>query len=88
MKRDFIYSGFEVTVELEPIWDAAEGVRSLPARGFVAVVHISKSTNAGLEIVTPIRLASDSRKPFATTAEALMAAYSAAQRLVDDTLAA
>jgi hypothetical protein len=85
MKRNYLYRGFEVTVELEPIWEAAEGVTLLSPRGFVAVVHI-KNAGEAPDIVAPIRLAADSHHPFATEAEALMAGYSAGQRLVDDTL--
>jgi hypothetical protein len=84
MKRNYIYKGFEVTVVLEPICDAAKGVTLLPPRGFVAAVHIISLAGAACAMDTPIRLTADSQHPFATEAEALMAGYSAGQRVVDD----
>lgn len=86
MKRIYSYKSFDVTVELEPIWDVAQGVTLLPPRGFVAVVGI-RCAGASHDSVGPMRLTADSQRPYPTEAEALMAAYSAAQRLVDDTLA-
>jgi hypothetical protein len=85
MKRTYNYKGYEVTVELEPVWEAVGGVTLLPPRGFVAVVHI-RAAGAVRPMVGPIRLTADSQHPFATEAEALMAGYSAGQRVVDDTL--
>jgi hypothetical protein len=85
MKRNYSYEGYEVTVELDPIRDVAQGVTWLRPRGFVAVVRI-RSAGASRDTVAPIRLPADSQRPYRSEAEALMAAYSAAQRLVDDTL--
>jgi hypothetical protein len=61
----------------------------LPPRGFVAVVQIRTlgAVGATRPVVPPIRLAATSLQPFATQGEALMAGYSAGQRVVDDTLA-
>jgi hypothetical protein len=65
--------------------DVAQGVTLLRPRGFVAVVRI-RSASASRDTVAPIRIPADSQRPFQSEADALMAAYSAAQRLVDDTL--
>jgi hypothetical protein len=86
MKRIYRYKGFEVTVELEAVWETAGSVTLLPPQGFVAVVEI-RMVGATRPVVAPIRLAATTQHPFATQAEALMAGYSAGQRVVDDTLA-
>ncbi len=86
MKRIYTYKGFEVVVELEPVWESVGSVTLLPPRGFIAIVHIGL-VGANRPMVAPIRLMADSQRPFATEAEALMAGYSAGQRIVDDTLA-
>lgn len=85
MRRVYNYKGYEVSVELEPVWEAAGGITLLPPRGFVAVVHI-RTAGAVRPTVAPIRLTADDQRPFKSEAEALMAGYSAAQRVVDDTL--
>ncbi|GAB3626919.1 hypothetical protein PTE30175_03519 [Pandoraea terrae] len=85
MKRIYTYKGFEVTVELEPVWEAAGRITVSPPRGFVAVVDI-RAAGATRPMVAPIRLMADSHRPFATDAEALMSGYSAGQRVVDDLL--
>ena len=85
MKRIYNYKGYEVSVELEPVCEAIGGVTFLPPRGFVAVVRI-RMVGAVRPTVAPIRLTADSQHPFATEAEALMAGYSAGQRVVDDAL--
>ncbi|WP_341316347.1 hypothetical protein WN982_33735 [Paraburkholderia sp. IMGN_8] len=89
MKRIYGYKGFEVTVELEPVWETAGSVTLLPPRGFIAVVQIRTvgAVGATRPVVAPLRLAAPSEQPFATQAEALMAGYSAGQRVVDDALA-
>jgi hypothetical protein len=85
MKRKYIYKGFEVTVKLDPIWNAIEGVTLSSLGGFVAIVDIRRpgSTNP---IVAPIRLTESSQRPFAMQGDALMAGCSAGQRLVEDAL--
>ncbi|KAA0997953.1 hypothetical protein FVF58_46745 [Paraburkholderia panacisoli] len=85
MKRIYAYKGFEVTVELEPVWETAGSVTLLPPRGFIAVVHI-RTLGVTRPTVAPIRLTADNQRPFSTEAAALMAGYSAGQRVVDDTL--
>jgi hypothetical protein len=47
------------------------------------VVRISTRT-AAVPIFTPLRLTAERSNPFATEAEALMAGYSAGQRVIDD----
>jgi hypothetical protein len=86
MKRTYVYEGFNVTMDLEPVWTASGNVTLLPPRGYIAVVLITKP-GTKRPIVTPIRLTAGDQNPFATEAEALMAAFSAGQRLIDDTLA-
>ncbi|MBC8752311.1 MULTISPECIES: hypothetical protein [Paraburkholderia] len=87
MKRVYVYQGFEVTVELEPEWvtEASGKGWLLPPKGFVAVVSICME-GATRPMVAPIRLMADSQRLFATEGDALMAGYSAGQRVVDDTL--
>jgi hypothetical protein len=68
------------------VWETAGSVTLLPLRGFVAVVQI-RTVGATHPMVAPIRLAATNLQPFATQAEALMAGYSAGQRVVDDMLA-
>ena len=85
MKRIYKYKGYEVSVELEPVWSTISGVTLLSPRGYVAVVHI-RTAGAVRPTFAPIRLTADSKNPFATEADALMAGYSAGQRVVDDTL--
>jgi len=85
MKRIYAYKRFDVTVELEPIWDVTQGVTLLPPRGFVAAVRVRRA-GASRDTVGPVRLTAGSQRPYPTEGEALMA-YSTAQRLVDDTLA-
>jgi hypothetical protein len=81
MKSVYAYKGFEVTVDLEPSGD--EGVWLLRPHGFVSVVRV-RSAGAVGDAFTPISLMADGQRPFATKAEAFMAGYSAAQRLIDD----
>jgi hypothetical protein len=85
MKRIYAYESFEVSVELQPVWKSSGRVTWLAPQGFVAVVHI-RTAGATRPMVAPIRLTADDWHPFATEADALMAGYSAGQRIVDDTL--
>ncbi|RKT20837.1 hypothetical protein B0G69_4187 [Paraburkholderia sp. RAU2J] len=85
MKRIYTYKGFEIAVELEPVWEASGNITLLPPRGFIAVVHI-RTAGATRLMIAPIRLTADNQQPFATEAAALMAGFSAGQRVVDDTL--
>lgn len=85
MKRAYSYKGFEVTVELEALWDSS-GTATLKApSGYVALVRIGLG---GTEhpLVAPVRLVDERQRAFATEGEALMAGFSAGQRIVDDTL--
>jgi len=85
MKRTYPYRGFEVIVNLEALWDSSGNVTLLPATGFFAVVSVRKIGQAHAS-VPPIRLAADNQRPFATESDALMAGFSAGQRVIDDTL--
>jgi hypothetical protein len=75
---------FEVSVDLELVWKSSRGVNLSAPQGFIAVAQI-RVAGAIRSMVAPIRLTEDDRRPFATEAEALMAGYSAGQRIVDDT---
>jgi hypothetical protein len=85
MKREYAYKGFQVTVELESVWQTSGGATLMRPLGFVAIVNI-RAAGATRAMVPPVRLSMDSQRPFPTEAEALMAGYSAGQRVVDDTL--
>jgi hypothetical protein len=84
MKRIYAYESFEVSVALEPVWTTSEGVTWSAPQGFIAVVQI-RLAGATRPMIAPLRLTADNWHPFATEAEALMAGYSAGQRIVDDT---
>ena len=84
MQRTYRYKGFEVTVDLEPVWEATgSAVPSLPI-GFVANVSMAGKGMPN-SLTLPIRVTSDNKKLFGTEAAALMAGFSAAQRLIDHT---
>lgn len=85
MKRTYVYKGFDATVDLEPIWETSGNVTLRPPSGYVAVVQIRRVGSIRLT-VAPIRLSGDNQRPFATQGDALMAGYSAGQRIIDDTL--
>ncbi len=84
MHRKYPYKGFEVTVDLESVWAATGGaVPSLPI-GFVAKVSIGGKGMPN-SLTLPIHVTNDNEKPFGTEAAALMAGFSAAQRIIDRT---
>ena len=83
MKRTYVYKGFEITVELETVWETSHSITVRAPHGYVAIVHIGK---AGHPAIAPIRMSAGNQQPFATEGEALMTGFSAGQRLVDDTL--
>ncbi|MFC5427497.1 hypothetical protein ACFPTO_01540 [Paraburkholderia denitrificans] len=85
MNRIYTYNGFSVAVDLEQVWETSGNVTLLPPRGFIAVVQIRRLGDAR-PMVAPIRLMADNQQPFAKEADALMAGFSAGQRIVDDTL--
>lgn len=85
MNRTYTYKGFEVVVNLEAQWESSGNVTLLPATGFLAVVSIRRPGERRAT-VAPIRLAANNQRPFATESDALMAGFSAGQRLVDDAL--
>lgn len=85
MNRTYAYKGFEVVVDLEAQWESSGNVTLLPAKGFFAVVSVRKAGTLRTSIA-PIRLGAENQRPFATESDALMAGFSAGQRVVDDTL--
>ena len=84
MKRIYEYKGFQIDVEPEPVWRPGDGIVLANLTGYLAVVRISTRT-AGVPIFIPLRLTAERSNPFPTEAEALMAGYSAGQRVIDDT---
>jgi len=82
VKRIYEYRGFEVAVELESVPD---GFDVVVVPGFIAVVQI-QTVGGNCRVVPALRLGMACHKPFPTRAEALIAGYSAGQRIVDDTL--
>lgn len=84
MKKIYAYKGYEVTVDLKASGD--EGVWLRRPYGFVSVVRI-RSADAIGDAFTPTSLMADGQRPFATEAEAFVAGYIAAQRLIDDSVA-
>ncbi|REG51019.1 hypothetical protein B0G80_7498 [Paraburkholderia sp. BL6669N2] len=82
MKKTYRYKGFEVAVELEAMREISGNVTLLPPKGFVAIVYV-KNVN-GHPVAPPVRLTEERQRPFATHADALMAGFSAGQRIIDD----
>lgn len=67
MQRSYPYKGFEVTIDLEPLWEpTGDAVPSLPS-GFVAIVSIGMK-GLPTPLVSPIRLMNEKQKPFETEA--------------------
>lgn len=84
MRHSYEYKGFQITVELEAVPEFKDRVVLATSGCFLAIVQV-KTANAGIPLFAPVRLADDRSSYFATEAEALMAGYTAGQRLVDDT---
>jgi hypothetical protein len=85
VNRIYTYKRFEVRIDLEPVWHPSAGVTLRSPKGFLAILNISMP-GAIFPLVTPIRLADTATRPFPTEADAFMAAYSAAQRFIEDKL--
>jgi hypothetical protein len=79
------YKRFEVVVGLEPVWESSGSAMPKLPSGFVAVMRIGMP-GLRIPLVTPICVTADNQKPFATEADALMAGYSAGQRVIEGTL--
>ena len=84
MKRVYQYKGFQIDVELEPVFTPGTGVKLNAPKGFLVVVQV-KTATTGVPLFAPLRLTGDRANPFPTEAEALMAGFSAGQRMIDDT---
>ncbi|QCP52816.1 hypothetical protein FAZ95_27195 [Trinickia violacea] len=85
MQRTHRYRGFEVTVALEAVWEpSGSAVPSLPS-GFVTIVSIGPKELSS-PLVSPIRPKKDNQKLFGTEGAALMAGFSAGQRVIDNGL--
>lgn len=83
--KNISFKGFDVTVDLEPVWEpSGSAVPSLPS-GCVAIVSIGMR-GLPTPLVSPFRLVTDNQKPFETKAAALMAGFSAGQRVIDNEL--
>ncbi|WP_175425864.1 hypothetical protein [Trinickia violacea] len=85
MKKIYPYRGFEVSVELEPLFEPSRSVTLRAPTGFFAVVRLFRA-GATLAMVASLRLPAAGSGPFHTEADALMAAFSAGQRLIDGTM--
>jgi len=83
MARTYEYHGYtlEVTVESDFAWPQAGAKASRV--GFVAIVRIFQAGTA-VAVFSPLRFGEAGGRPFATEADAMMAGYSAARRIVDD----
>jgi hypothetical protein len=83
MTRTYEYHGYTlvVAVESDLSWRQAGGTAARV--GYVAIVRIFQAGNA-MAVFSPLRFGEAGGHPFATEADALMAGYSAAQRIVDD----
>jgi hypothetical protein len=87
MKRHYAYKGFVVTVELEVLSGTSGNTALLPPKGYVALVEVRREDLAR-PFVPALRLTSDKLRPFVSEGDALMAGFSAGQRIIDDTLTA
>jgi hypothetical protein len=83
MKRIYTYKNHEVTVEPEPAWKSSHNFTPLSLQGYVALVQIVR-TGSVVPATARLRLTSLRHQPFPTESEALMAGFSAGQRIVDD----
>ena len=85
MRRAYDYRGFEVTIEVESV-SAVIVVGAVVASGGL-VVRVAVRHRLSKRKFPPAHLSEEGERTFATEAEALMAGFSAAQRLIDDQLA-
>ncbi|CAB3795327.1 hypothetical protein LMG28614_04152 [Paraburkholderia ultramafica] len=85
MRRAYDYRGFEATIEVESV-PAVIVAGSVVAAGGLVVKIAVRHRLSGREL-PPVRLSDEGQRTFANEAEALMAGFSAAQRLIDDELA-
>jgi hypothetical protein len=85
MRRAYNYRGFEATIEVESV-PAVIVAGSVVASGGLVVKIAVRHRLSGREF-PPAQLSDEGELTFATEAEALMAGFSAAQRLIDDELA-
>src|ERR1700739_863208 len=82
MERIYEYRTFQVAIELETVWSSSKSVTLSPPRGYIALIRISTEFERAATIVTQ-RLTAEGSKPFSTEANAFMAGYSKAQRMID-----
>jgi len=77
------YKGFTLEVSVES--DIYIGANRLEQRrpGYLPVVPIFQAANT-VPVSSPLRFGEAGSRPFATEADALTAAYSAARKIVDD----
>ncbi|SIT44817.1 conserved hypothetical protein [Paraburkholderia ribeironis] len=85
MKRLYEYKGFQVAVELDPVWMRQAGVTVSSLLGFVAVVSV-RALATGAPIFAPMRVAPDRLTPLPTAADGLMAGFTLGQRMIDGTI--
>ena len=83
MSHTYHYHGFVIEVAVETDFSCKAGPGATTSAGFVAVVSISKA-GTSVAVFSPLRFGESQGKPFLSEADALMAGYSAGQRIVDD----
>ncbi|NML34595.1 hypothetical protein [Paraburkholderia antibiotica] len=78
MKRVYEYKGFQIDVELDPVWMRQAGVTVSSPVGFVPIVSVIAATTGDSMRAEPDRLT-----PLPTAADGLMAGFTLGQRWID-----
>jgi hypothetical protein len=85
MRRIYQYKLFTVEVEALPVTGRGQGSGYVSPQGYVALVTVKREGDTGA-LFSPLRLGAASGRLFATEGDALATGFSAAQRVIDDTL--
>lgn len=83
MKREYEYRGFSIHVSAEADFSANLGMGAAFDLRYTATVKVAK-VDTFMALLSPLRFEGANGRRFMSTGEALMAGYSAAQRLVDE----
>ncbi|WP_248295131.1 hypothetical protein [Paraburkholderia sp. UYCP14C] len=86
MMRTYEYHGFTIEVTVETDFTLRPAGRAAVRTRYTAVVHVYQAGNA-VATFSPLRFDAAGGRRFDTEADALMAGYSAARRIVDDLFA-
>ncbi|APA90162.1 hypothetical protein BJG93_30950 (plasmid) [Paraburkholderia sprentiae WSM5005] len=84
--RTYEYHGFTIEVTVEADFTLRPAERAAVHPHYAAVVRVYQAGNA-IATFSPLRFDIAGGRPFDTEADALMAGYSAARRIVDDLFA-